>query len=121
RRVACAAGVCLAAMTALALGVRLEVRVESQQVVLRWGTPPAPPPVVVPSPVPATPGAGEERLRLLEEWVQLGAADARRRDERHQREMDLLRRQLQEVHEQAERDLTALYQAQFPAQKGIHP
>ncbi len=128
RRAACAAGVCLAAVTALAAGLRLEVRVESQQVVLRWGTPPAPPPPSAPPPAPKAPDATQDQLRLLGELVQALAADIRGRDERWHLEMDLLHRQLSEVNQQsvrrwedAERDLTALYQAQFPAQKGIDP
>jgi hypothetical protein len=56
------------------------------------------------------------------------AADVRARDERRREEIEGLRRLLREVHQQsvrrledAERDLTALYQTQFPAQKGTQP
>jgi hypothetical protein len=122
RRVACAAAVLLAGVTALAVGLRLEVRVESQQVVVRWGTPPAP------APAPAVPGATEDQLRRMGELVQVLTADSRRRDERQHQEVQLLRRQLSEINDQlvrrwegAERDLAALYQAQFPARKGIIP
>jgi hypothetical protein len=133
RRAACAAGVCLAMVTALAVRVRLEVRVDGEQVVVRWGTPPAPPPappvrVIVPPLPPTAPDGTEEQLRLLGELVQALAADGRGRDERRQEEIEALRRQLREIYQQsvrrwenAERDLTALYQAQFPAQKGIDP
>jgi hypothetical protein len=134
RRIACAAGVGLAAAIALAVGLRLEVRVEAQQVVLRWGAPPAPPapppppaPAVRPLP-PAVSDVTEEQLRLLSELVQALAADVRGRDERQQQEIDALRRRVQEVQlqsvqrwESAERDLTAIYQAQFPSGKGIQP
>jgi hypothetical protein len=133
RRIACAACVGLAAAVALAVGLRLEVRVEEQQVVLRWGIPPAlPAPPAPPAPVPVSPrpapDATEEQLRILGELVQALAADVRGRDERQQQEIDALRRQVQEVHlqsvrrwEDAQRDFTALYQAQFPAGKGIEP
>ncbi len=134
RRVACAACAGLAAAIALTVGLRLEVRVEEQQVVLRWGiptAPPAPPAPPTPAPVsprPSAPDANDDQLRLLGELVQALAADVRGRDERQQQEIDALRRQVREVHQQsvrrweaAERDLIALYQAQFPAGKGTEP
>jgi hypothetical protein len=133
RRIACAAGVCLAVVTALAVGFRLEVRVEGHQAILRWGAPPElpatpPAPAPVPSPRPTAPDAAEEQLHLLGELVQALSADVRGRDERLRQEIEVLRRQLREVHlqsvrryEDADRDLTALYQAQFPARKGIDP
>jgi hypothetical protein len=134
RRVGCAACVGLAAALAVAVGLRLEVQVGEQQVVLRWGLPPAPPAPPAPPPPaptpprPAAPDATEERLRLLGELVQALAADVRGRDDRQQQDIEALRRQVQEVQQQsvrrledAQRDLDALYQAQFPAGKGTQP
>ncbi len=128
RRIACAACAGLAAVVALAVGLRLEVRVEAQQFVLRWGAPPAPPALPAPeAPIPApsrAPDATEEQLRLLGELVQALAADARGRDDRQRQEIEALRRQVEEVQQQSEdakRDVTALYQAQFPSGKGTQP
>jgi hypothetical protein len=127
RRVAWAA-VGLAAVASLAVALRLEVRLEAQQFVLRWGAPPAPPAPPAPLPPPPSPDAPEEQLRFLTEVVQALAADVRGRDERQRQEIEALQQQLRAVHRQSARqwadtemDLTGLYEAQFPARKGMDP
>jgi hypothetical protein len=131
---ACAAGIALLTLTAFS---RLEIRVEVNQVVARWGAAPAPevpapPPVVQGPPAPADGGAAtaavEDRLRVLDALVQALAEDDQARDYQHGREIARLQAQLRELRQQseqhwtgAERDVEALYAAQFPNRKGVNP
>jgi hypothetical protein len=141
-----AALVAAAAALALVLGRGLEVRFEAHQLVLRWGQPPEPtlpmPPVVeapvVPAPAPAPPTLApelEERLRSLTALVQGLADEAVLRDDRQRQEVARLQAELallktdlvllrqHDVRRWAavERDIVALYNAQFPARKGNVP
>jgi hypothetical protein len=131
RRLALAAGAAAAAAVVLAVGARLEVRVGDRQVVLRWGAgptpeaPPAPAPVAHAAPPLPAPAASEEQLRLLGELVDALAADARDRDLRTRAELTRLRTLLVELGERdarrwsaAERDIDAMYAAQFGRKKG---
>ena len=133
RRLTAAACVAAAAAVLAAAASRLEVRVEAHQVVLRWGDVPAPdaPPDgaalahVPPPPAPQPPAVTEEQLRLLGELVQALAADVWDRDVRRQAEIVRLRALLVDLQEHdarrwsaAERDIDAMYAAQFGRKKG---
>jgi hypothetical protein len=121
-----------AAVMLLVLATRLELRFEAEQLVIRWGPPPAAAPPAPPPPeppvtlaAPPTPEV-EERLRLLGDLVQALAADADRRDARQQQELEALRaqilaaqQQMAQLRQSFDRDVAALYSAQFPeAKKG---
>jgi len=132
RRIAFAA---VAAAAVVVLGVflsRMEVRLDGNQLVLRWGAvpnpePPAPPqsvpqppPVVADAPSSST-TAIEQQLHLLTELVQAVSNDADLRDERRQRELSRLRAEVHTLQEHltelrlaTEKDVSALYSAQFP-------
>jgi anti-sigma factor RsiW len=138
RRVACAALAAAAAVVAVVFLSRLEVRIDNNQLVLRWGAVPAPPDVLPPTPpvpqpepppivVAAAPSADvEQQLRLLSELVQALSDDADRRDGRRQHEIARLRAQMQSLQQQmaelrlaTAKDVSALYAAQVPErQKG---
>lgn len=129
RRGAYAVLAAAAAIVLVVLATRLEIRLDREQLVVRWGAPPSPapvpprdePPVVVPtSPSPEV----EERLKLLGELAQALAADADRRDARQQQEMDILRAeltalrlQMAQLRQAVDRDVAALYSAQFSQTK----
>ena len=136
---ACAAAVALLTLTAVA---RLEVHLEADQMVVRWGPaptqPPAPPPSVPPTPAPqaAPPAAAdtrdlaamEERVRTLSELVQALADDDRDHDYQRGQEMGRLRQQVLQWqgvsdirYNDMEKDFGALYIAQFPNRKGVQP
>jgi anti-sigma factor RsiW len=125
----------LAAAAAVVVGLllaRLEVRLERNQLVLRWGavptlpdqTPAPVPPREEPAPAPlpvASAAEIEQQLRLLRELVQAVSNDADLRDERRQREIAQLRGRLHGLEQQmtqlrlsTERDVSALYTAQSP-------
>ncbi len=127
----------LAAAAAVVVAVllpRLEVRLDQQQLVIRWGAAPPPrevpaPPAPLPQPeAPAlaqAPPAGapemEQQMRLLSELVPALSADADQRDERRQRELTRLREQMEALQQQmtqfriaTEKDVSALYAAQVP-------
>ncbi len=131
RRVACAALAAAAAVVLTLLLSRMEVRLDANQVVLRWGAVPAPPETPPPAPRPEPPVVAtlptasiaeiEQELRLLNELVQALSNDADSRDERRQREIARLRGQVQVLQQQmtvlrltTEKDVAALYAAQFP-------
>jgi hypothetical protein len=136
RRLAFAA---VAAAAVIVIGVflsRIEVRLDSGQLVVRWGTVPAreepAPPPSVPSPAPPTVAVSpvtstadlEQQLYLLTELVQAISNDADLRDEKRQRELSVLRTRVQALQEQltelrltTEKDVSALYSAQFPNSK----
>jgi hypothetical protein len=137
RRIAVALGIATAAALLVAVGLRCEVRVEAHQVVVRWGTPP-PAPDAVP-PLPPAPlivehvASGvspevEERLRMLGELIETLAAEGEARDRRQSEELVRLKARLQEMrleaarwHESTKRDVTALYQVQFPPKRNGEP
>jgi hypothetical protein len=133
RRVAVGALAVAAAVVLVVLLSRLEVRVESHQVVVRWGemtapeapAPPAPKPlseelpVVVVTPPPSA--EVEQQLRLLSELVQTLSSDADARNGRRQEEIAEVRAQVQALRQQmaqlrlaTEQDVSVLYNAQFP-------
>jgi anti-sigma factor RsiW len=133
RRVAVASLAAAAAVVLAVLLSRMEIRLDANQAVLRWGAVPAPeqpaplpPPeehVIAAAPTEAT-AEVEQQLRLLTELVQALSSDADRRDESRQRELTLLRSQLQTLRQQmtqlrlaTEQDVAALYAAQFPEKK----
>jgi hypothetical protein len=130
RRVALA-GTALAAALLLLLGMKLELRVGGQQVVVRWGNPATEhPAVTVPPPAPDSLNV-DERLRLLQELTHALAADVDARDRRQQDELVRLRAQLYALGRQTDqrwvetaRDVTALYtlHTRFPRpEKGATP
>jgi hypothetical protein len=125
------AGSALAATLLLLLGMKLEVRFGGQQVVVRWGNPPADrPAVIMPPPAPDQTNV-DERLRLLQELTHALAADVDARDHRQRDEQIRLRAQLDSLRRQADqrwvetaKDVTALYtlHTRFPRpEKGATP
>jgi hypothetical protein len=128
-----AVGLAAAAVVLLALvGLRLEVRFEAHQVVVRWGTPPE---VVAPPPAPVLPRedapryASADEVQLLKELVHALAADVDASQQRQETAVVRLRQRVEESHRQTqrrwidtERNLAALYTAQFgPRPKGEEP
>jgi hypothetical protein len=134
RRVGLIALAAAAAVLFAVLIPRLEVRVDANQVVVRWGDVAAPPQPHPPPPRPpqpeersvaAAPPAStadvEQQLRLLTELVQALSNDADLRDGRRQEEMSALRARVESLQQQitqlrlaTARDVSALYAAQFP-------
>jgi hypothetical protein len=126
-----------AAVLFLLFGLGLEVRVEAHQVVLRWGTPPAATPdapapdhqaQVPPEQPPPAPAVTADQVRTLQQLVQALAEDAQERDYRTQQQVDQLQASLRQFQQQqalrcgaVERDVAALYSAQFPTRKGTNP
>jgi predicted anti-sigma-YlaC factor YlaD len=138
RRVACASLAAAAAVVLAMLLSRAELRLDANQVVLRWGAAaaaPEPPPPPRPEPqvvvVAQSPSTAEieQELRLLNEAVQTLSNDADSRDERRRHEIDRLKaqvaalqRQLADLRLATEKDVAALYAAQFPEkEKGAQP
>ena len=123
RRAALAA----AAAVLLAFGLRLDVRVEAHQLMVRWGSPPdvaeAVPSPVHSVPVPAAnaakaePGPDvEDQLRIVSELVQMLAKDFDQRDRQRLRELAALRNHLLKLQRLAderwsatERDIAGTY------------
>jgi anti-sigma factor RsiW len=136
RRVAFAS---LAAAAALLLTVflsRMELRLDANQVVLRWGAAPAPlepPPRPEPQVVTIVQSAStteiEQEIRLLNEVVQSLSNDSDLRDERRHQEIARLRTQVAGLQQQiaalrltTEKDVAALYAAQVTEkEKGTQP
>jgi hypothetical protein len=133
RRTAWAAVAALAATVLVALLPALEIRLEGQQLVLRWGNPPPQPVAPLPSPAPSVPSAEtlaemhrlRERLEVLAQLVNAMDNEFARRD--RQRDIDLERIQTQLATLQLwvraqiaenEKNLTALYHL---ARKGENP
>ncbi len=135
---ACAAAVLIAAVMGLS---RLEVRIGSSELVVRWGQPPAMP---VPPPAPpavqpprAAPVAAvdphdidsiKDRLNLLSELTQALADDGRDRDEQRGQEIARIREQMRQWQglsaerlRDMQKDFDALYVAQFSNRKGVNP
>ncbi|MCI0458325.1 MAG: zf-HC2 domain-containing protein [Gemmataceae bacterium] len=136
RRLAGALLAVAAALTVVAFGLHLEVRVEAHQVVLRWGSPPPP--------EPSGPRAGArpeleseqraaspaaEQFQLLNALVPALANDVEARDRRQRQQLASLQVHLQEWQRQTaqrltvlEQDFAALYAAHLlVAKKGGNP
>jgi anti-sigma factor RsiW len=130
RRVAVGA-LAAAAVLIVVFGLGLEVRLEQHQVVLRWGTPPRvePPPPKTPAEQPPVQPAAQSELQLIKDLIHLLAADVQTQEQQHQeglrrlqRQLELLRVQLEQRSAATERDVSALYTAQFgPRDKGEKP
>jgi hypothetical protein len=131
RRV-CIAAIACAAAVVLVVGLsRLEVRFESHQLVVRWGTPPPlpeQPPVPIPPPVVVAPlpiiAEIEERITLLGDLVQALSTDSDRLNARRDDEVVALQREIVELQQQltqlrlaTDKDVAALYAAQFVSRK----
>lgn len=124
------------AATILIAAARLEVRVDQRQMVVRWGRvePAVPmadrhqPPLVVQENA-AEPAEVAERLKLLHELVHALAASVEAGDSDRREELAKLRKELAVIQEfdkkrwaATERDVSALYTAQFGARNsGANP
>jgi hypothetical protein len=134
RVAACALGA-VAALLLVVFGLRLEIRVEAHQLVLRWGEVPE---AVQPQPAPAPgdkvpqpivlPETNDAKVRLLGDLVRALASDVESRDYDRQQELARLRGEVEALRKQAlqrwtttERYVAALYAAQFLTQKGNGP
>lgn len=122
----------LAALLLLTLGLRVDVRITASALTLTWGAQPLPqpqPPPVQARREPAAPARLTEDVRELKELVELLVADVAERDQRQQEtllsvqvRLRNLQGQMQRRCDDAERDIHALYTAQFPAhEKGVTP
>jgi anti-sigma factor RsiW len=122
RRLACVA-LAAAAVLLLVFGLKLEVRLEQHQLVLRWGAPPpVPAPLVVVPQEP--PPASAAEVRVVRDLLHLLAADVEERDRQMRQgladmagRLDSLQGQTQQRWASAQRDLNGLY-ALFTAQSG---
>ncbi|HEY7154424.1 MAG TPA: zf-HC2 domain-containing protein [Gemmataceae bacterium] len=106
RRIALAAGAVAAALL-LVLGLRLQIRVEARQLVVRWGEPhrvaPAP---VTPKTIVTTPALyaeTEAELTVLRELVHALKQDADDRDQLFQERLDRLEGHVQAIQRLADR------------------
>ncbi len=117
RRVAVALGA-LAAVLLLAVGLRLEVRLQSGQLLVRWGDPP-PPAAAPPQPLVKhypLPPETEAEIRVLSELIHALKQDADDRDQRFAERIDRLQEHVRVLQSQtdlrwnaAEQDVAALY------------
>ncbi len=137
RGVALAACVAATLLFAFSVLTRLEVRVETNQIVVRWGpAPAAPPSAQAPAPpVAPTPAADprdlmelEDRVRTLSELVQALADDGREREYQRDLENARLKQLVQQWQGTSDRrwgdmekDFDALYIAEFQTLKGAKP
>jgi anti-sigma factor RsiW len=128
-----AAAVLAAAAALLFLALRVEVRADGRQLVLRWGEPE---PVAVAPPVvervvvrsePASTKELEERINRVSALIQALASNMDAKDI-DQKELARLRREFAELQQirkrlgQTERDVAALYTAQFGSRpSGVNP
>lgn len=119
----------LAAAVLVAVGLRLQVRFAANELVIAWGDHPSRERErvhIAPTPLADARGSEiEERLRLLDDLVHAVAADVDRRDRHRQadteevsRRLDALRRVAAQKWLEAERNVSALYVAQFKPTKG---
>lgn len=110
----------VAALLLLTLGLRLEVRWEARQLVVRWGEPP--PPVVAPTAPPIVvtktelPPETEAELRILSDLIHALKQDVEDRDRAVVERLDRLNSHLRSLESQADRrwnenkqDVAALY------------
>jgi len=135
----------VAALVLIAVGLKLEVRVDAAQLVVRWGSPNGRegegekeqgPLTATDSPRPATvqaPGAGPqvtaEDLALVKNLIRALAQDVRTRDRQQQEALWQMQARFESFLDQVdkyvaanERDKAAFYTAQFRLQKkGDHP
>lgn len=130
RRVAVATAA-LAAALLVVVGLRIQIRIETHQVVIAWGQAPVSPERERPA-IASPPGADapispelEERLRLLHDLTHALAADIDRRDRRRQAETAELAHNLESFQRvaaqkwaEAERFFSALYVAHFKPSDG---
>ncbi|HEY7315354.1 MAG TPA: anti-sigma factor [Gemmataceae bacterium] len=128
RRAALALGA-VAAGLLLVVGLRLEVRLEAGQMVVRWGEPPPSAPTPLP-PQPLVhhadlPAEVEGELRVLRELIHALKQDGDDRDERFQERLDRLQTHVRLLQAQADRrwsateqDVAALY---LLTRKGENP
>jgi hypothetical protein len=127
----CIAAVACAAAVVLVVGLsRLEVRFEGHQLVVRWGAPP-PLPEQPPAPIPPPVAAAsqriadiEERITLLGDLVQALSADSDRRSASRDEEVIALQKEIIDLQQQltqlrlaTDKDVAALYAAQFVSRK----
>jgi hypothetical protein len=123
KRFALAAGSLAACLLAFLL-IRPDIRINNGELAIRWAAPAEPPrnnePVTVVHAPPPRDIELEERLRVLSELVkvlnlQMESADQKRRDELEVliARVDLLRIQSQQRWDETNRDVAALYTAQF--------
>jgi len=124
RRLAGAACAACLAFALLAFWLKLDVHGDRDHVVIRWGDPPTVESPAPPPPAPVAQGVSEERVRLLSELIQALATDVAGRDDRQQQAVAQLQaelRQLQRLSDRrsasTERDMAALYTAQFGPKK----
>jgi hypothetical protein len=118
-----------AAVLVLVLGLKLEVRFEAQQLVVRWGSAPAPVssapqlPAMDTTASPSTINA--EEFQLMKDLIRALAADSDTRDRRWQQEVSALQARLaflQERSQERDRVVAALYTAHLvPRDKGAKP
>jgi hypothetical protein len=129
RRVAVATLAAAAVLLAV-FGLGLEVRLERHQVVFRWGAPArpeAPPPT--PKPPAERPPAPDGELQLVKDLIHLLAADVQAQNRQHKQALRRLQERLDELRlhvdrrwDATERDVSALYTAQFGTRdKGDKP
>ncbi|HYT93253.1 MAG TPA: zf-HC2 domain-containing protein [Gemmataceae bacterium] len=124
RRVACGA-LAAAAVLLLVFGLKLEVRWEQHQLVLRWGAPPAAVPVPPPAPLELPPeAASAAEVRRMRDLLHLLAAELEEREQRQQQALAWLRVRLETLQAQTrehwaatERDVRGLYTL-FTREKG---
>ncbi len=106
RRVALAAGAVAAALL-LVLGLRLQIRLESRQLIVRWGDPsPAAPAPVAPKTIvtaPALPADTEAELTVLRELIHALKQDADDRDQQFQERLTRLEGHVQAIQQLADR------------------
>ena len=118
-----------AAALLLVLFLKLELRLEAQQLVVRWGSAPAP---VAPAPQPPAAEAttspspiNSEEFQLMKDLIRALAADSDTRDRRWQQEVSALQARLaflQERSQERDRVVAALYTAHLvPRDKGAKP
>jgi hypothetical protein len=104
RRLAGVAG--LAAAALLLLCLKLEVRLEGHQLVLRWGAPPETTPRSLPAPVPppvaAPPEVTAADLALVKELIHALAASGESRDQECQQALAQLRERFDDLQGQAQ-------------------
>src|SRR5205807_10411967 len=110
-----------AALLLLVLGLKLEVRVNAHQLVVRWGATPEPATPAPQSPRivhadPSPPSINAEEFQLMKDLIHALAADADTRDRQWQREVATLQGRLEALQsrsQQSDRLVAALYTAQF--------